>query len=65
MNKLMYRFVAKLLNDLFSVSHRGIRLSNKARFLRQEPSNFHCFKCRVLLIDYSFDLPFQNGEVFV
>ena len=26
----------------------ALRLSNKARFLRQELSNFHRFKCRVL-----------------
>ena len=55
----------KFLNDLFSVSRRGLRLSNKARFLRQELTNFHRFKCRVLLRSYSFDSPLQNGEISV
>ena len=55
----------KLFNDLFLVSRRGLRLSNKARFLRQELTNFHRFKCQVLLRSYSFDSPLQNGEISV
>ena len=59
------RYKRKVLNDLFSVCNRGLRLLKKARFLRQELSNFHHSRCRVLLRSYSFDLPLQNGEISV
>ena len=39
-----------------------LKLSNKARFLRQEPSNFHRFNRRVLLRSYSFHLPFWEVQ---
>ena len=70
MNKLMYRFVAttkKKQDSCYTdiTCDAGLRLSNKARFLRHELTNFHRFKCRVLLRSYSFDLPLQNGEISV
>ena len=53
------------LRRLINLSSKTVKLSNKARFLRQELSNFHRFTCRVLLRGYSFDLPFKNGKISV